>query len=162
MDFVVAFKLLLLLVAANGAPIIARKLLGARADRPIDNHRCFIDGQPLFGSSKTWRGLIAAMLVTPPAAWLLGLPPLIGLHVALLAMLGDLLSSFVKRRLRIPPSGMAFGLDQIPEALLPLLVVGLELGLDPADVVLLSVVFLVVELLLSRILYRLDIRKRPY
>lgn len=162
MDLAVAAKLLLLLIVANGAPIIARKLLGNWCDRPIDNGYRLSDGQPLLGSSKTWRGLIAAVLITPPAAWLLDLPTIIGLHVALLAMLGDLFSSFTKRRLGIPPSGMAFGLDQIPEALLPLLVVGLELGLKPADVVLLSVVFLVVELLLSRILYRLHIRKRPY
>ena len=162
MDIAVAAKLLLLLIVANGAPIIAHKLFGARGAWPIDCGCRLPDGQPLFGASKTWRGLIAAVVITPPAAWLLGLPPMIGLHVALLAMLGDLLSSFTKRRLRIPPSGMAFGLDQIPEALLPLLVVGLELGLKPVDVVLLSIVFLVVELLLSRILYRLDIRKRPY
>ena len=162
MDYVVAVKLLLLLIVANGAPIVVRKLLGTRGDRPIDNHRLFLDGQPLLGRSKTWRGLIAAVLITPPAAWLLGLPALIGLHVALLAMLGDLLSSFTKRRLRIPPSGMAFGLDQIPESLLPLLVVGTELGLDLVAILQLTLFFLALELVLSRILYRMNIRKRPY
>jgi CDP-2,3-bis-(O-geranylgeranyl)-sn-glycerol synthase len=162
MDFAVAFKLLLLLFVANGAPILAQKAFGARGAWPIDNRCRLPDGEPLFGASKTWRGLLAALLITPPLAWLLGLPAMIGLHVALLAMLGDLLSSFVKRRLRIPPSGMAFGLDQVPESFLPLLVVGMELGLGLADVALLTLVFLVLELLLSRILYRLDIRKRPY
>lgn len=162
MDFTVAFKLLLLLVAANGAPILARKLFGMHGNRPIDGHKRFIDDQPLLGASKTWRGLIAAMVVTPLVALLLELPAVIGLHVAALAMLGDLLSSFVKRRLRIPPSGMAFGLDQIPESLLPLLVVGTELGLGLAAVLQLSLVFLALELVLSRILYRFNIRRRPY
>lgn len=162
MDAAVASKLLLLLIVANGAPILAHRLFGARGAWPIDRGYRLPDGQPLFGSSKTWRGLIASALVTPPVAWLLALSPMIGLHVALLAMLGDLLSSFTKRRLHMPPSAMAFGLDQIPESLLPLLVAGAELGLDLTAVLQLSLVFLALELVLSRILYRLKIRKRPY
>lgn len=162
MDLAVVTKLLLLLIVANGAPIVAHRLFSTRGAWPIDQDYRLPDGQPLFGHSKTWRGLIAAVLATPPAAWLLGLPPMIGLHVALLAMLGDLLSSFTKRRLHIPPSGMAFGLDQIPESLLPLLVVGTELGLSLTAVLQLSLVFLVLELVLSRLLYHLKIRKRPY
>ncbi|MFN2309194.1 MAG: CDP-archaeol synthase [Gammaproteobacteria bacterium] len=158
----IALKLLLLLLAANGAPVLARYLFGQRGAWPIDRDYRLGDGQPLFGASKTWRGLLAAGLVTPPLAVLLALPATTGLALAAAAMAGDLLSSFVKRRLRIPTSGMAFGLDQLPEALLPLLVVGPGLGLGPADAVLLSLVFLVLELVLSRLLYHLHIRRRPY
>ena len=39
----------------------------------------------------------------------------IGLLVAATAMAGDLLSSFLKRRLALAPSSQAIGLDQIPE-----------------------------------------------
>ena len=59
----------------------------------------------------------------------IGLPWNIGLVVAVWAMVGDCLSSFVKRRLKMPSSSMALGLDQIPESLLPLLGVWHQLSL---------------------------------
>jgi hypothetical protein len=42
-------------------------------------------------------------------------------RVAFMAMLGDLFSGFVKRRLGMGPSDKALGLDYVPESLLPLL-----------------------------------------
>ncbi|HXK57554.1 MAG TPA: CDP-archaeol synthase, partial [Gammaproteobacteria bacterium] len=78
------------------------------------------------------------------------------------AMLGDLLSSFFKRRLGLNPSAMAFGLDQIPESLLPLLVCRPLLDLSWLQVCLLTLGFLILELLLSQLLYRLGIRRHPY
>jgi hypothetical protein len=45
----------------------------------------------------------------------------IGVVVGSMAMLGDLFSSFVKRRLNLPPSSRATFLDQVPESLFPLL-----------------------------------------
>jgi hypothetical protein len=77
-------------------------------------------------------------------------------------MAGDLLASFCKRRLAIPSSGMAPGLDQIPESLLPLLVVKEMAGIDAATIFLLVLSFIFIELVLSRIGYALRIRKRPY
>ncbi|HEY9198504.1 MAG TPA: CDP-archaeol synthase [Gammaproteobacteria bacterium] len=162
MDFWLAIKLLLLLITANGAPVLARYLLGSRWGRPVDAGATFSDGQPLFGPSKTWRGVIAALLVTPVIAWLLFLPPGVGLLFAAAAMLGDLLSSFIKRRLRIPSSSMALGLDQIPESLLPLLAVRAQFYLEPLDIVQLTLAFMALELALSQLLYHLRIRKQPY
>lgn len=162
MDLWIASKLLALLVAANGAPIVARTLLGHRGAAPIDGGRRLHDGRPLFGSSKTWRGLLAALLAGAALAPLFDVPSTLGLTVAAAAMAGDLLSSFIKRRLGIPPSGVAFGLDQIPESLLPLAVVAPSLGLTLAEVLQLTVAFLVIELLLSQALYRLNLRQRPY
>lgn len=157
-----ALPLLLLLLVANGAPILARKLFGTRWQHSLDGgHRAW-DGRPSFGPAKTWRGLLASLVASSVAAWLLGLPAAHGAVIAAAAMVGDLLSSFIKRRLNIAPSGMALGLDQIPEALLPLLVMGPYYALDKRDIAILVLVFLVLELVLSRILYRLHIRKRPY
>ena len=155
-------QLLLLLITANGMPILARKWLGARWSRAIDGgHRAW-DGRPWLGVSKTWRGLLAALAVTPLAALPLGLGATVGLLIALGAMAGDLLSSFLKRRLGIEASGQALGLDQVPEALLPLLLVTPLLRLGPLDILVLVAAFFLLELILSRILYALDIRRRPY
>lgn len=154
--------LLLLLITANGMPILARKWLGTRWDRAIDGGRRARDGRPWLGVSKTWRGLLAALAVTPPLSLLLGLGAGLGLLIALGAMAGDLGSSFLKRRLGIAPSGRALLLDQVPEALLPLLLVAPRLQLTLQDILVLVLAFFLLELLLSRLLYALHIRRRPY
>jgi CDP-2,3-bis-(O-geranylgeranyl)-sn-glycerol synthase len=79
-----------------------------------------------------------------------------------MAMLGDLLSSFVKRRLRFAPSSQAIGLDQIPEALLPLLACSLVLPLNLLDVFVIVMGFSVGAVLLSPVFYRMGLRDRPF
>jgi CDP-2,3-bis-(O-geranylgeranyl)-sn-glycerol synthase len=155
-------QLLILLITANGMPILAHKWCGARWARAVDGGRRAGDGRPWLGASKTWRGLLAALAVTPPMALLLGLPAVLGLLVAVGAMLGDLGSSFLKRRIGIEPSGQALVLDQVPESLLPLLLVAPLLDLGVLDILILVLAFFLLELLLSRILYALNIRRRPY
>ena len=77
-------------------------------------------------------------------------------------MAGDLFSSFCKRRLGLPPSSRASGLDQIPESLLPLLACRDLLGLAAADIAACVVLFVVGEVVLSRVLFALRLRDRPY
>jgi len=86
----------------------------------------------------------------------------IGTVVASAAMAGDLLSSFVKRRLKLVPSSRASGLDQIPESLVPVLACRNTLAFGPADAATIVTAFFVGEVLLSRLLYRWHIRERPY
>ncbi len=77
-------------------------------------------------------------------------------------MAGDLFSSFVKRRLGLPASERATGLDQVPESLLPALVCAYGLELEWLDVVIVTGIFFVGEIALSRLLYTLHVRARPY
>jgi len=155
-------QLLFLIIVANGAPIMGRWLVNGRWATPIDGGTVFIDGLPLFGTSKTYRGVLSALLATPPVAIGLGLSWDIGLMVSSLAMVGDCLSSFVKRRLNLPSSSMALGLDQIPESLLPLLGVWQQLSLTWEGILATLAGFFLVELGLSGIMYKLHIRKHPY
>ena len=150
------------MVLVNGAPVIARVLLGERWDWPVDGGYRFPDGRPWFGPSKTVRGIVAALPVGGVSAVALGYPVTTGLLIAGGAMLGDLLSSFVKRRLGMPPSSMALGLDQVPESLFPALLVGGQFGLTWQSTIGVVVAFIVLELILSRILFALNIRKRPF
>ena len=78
------------------------------------------------------------------------------------AMAGGLFSSFCKRRLGLPSSSRASGLDQIPESLFPLLACRNLLGLAPADIVLCLLMFFVGEVVLSRLLFAFRLRDRPY
>lgn len=155
-------RLLLLLGVANSAPIAAKSLLGPHLNAPLDAGLHFFDGRPLLGPSKTLRGLIAAVLSTAVAAALLGLPAGIGALIGAVAMLGDALSSFVKRRLGIAPSGRATGIDQIPEALLPLLVVRSALELSLLQVAAITLTFFLLEIPLAWLSFRLGLRDRPY
>jgi hypothetical protein len=82
--------------------------------------------------------------------------------VGVTAMLGDVLSSFTKRRLGKASSSMALGLDQIPESLLPLLAVMETFDLSGSAVAWTVVGFTVLELALSPIFYWLGVRNRPY
>lgn len=154
--------LLLLLILANGSPLVARELLRSRFSVPLDRGLRFVDGRPLFGETKTIRGVGAAVLATPLASSLLGMGWEVGLVIGLFAMLGDLLSSFVKRRLGMPSSSRALGLDQVPESLLPLLACRPLIELAMFEIVVLVVLFSLSELVLSRVAYWLGIRKHPY
>lgn len=154
--------LLLLLIAANGAPILLDNALGARFRYPLDGGRVWRDGRRLLGSSATLRGLAGAVLGTAALAPLLGQSPRLGALIGLLAMLGDALSSFVKRRLGLAPGDRATGLDQIPEALLPLLAVAEPCGLTGLEIALLVASFLLLDMVGSRLLYRLHLRRQPH
>jgi CDP-archaeol synthase len=155
-------QLLVLLMLANGAPVAAKNILGDRFSHPLDAGVEFVDGRPLFGRSKTIRGIVLAVLVTTAGAPLIGLDWRIGVMTGSLAMAGDLASSFVKRRMALPPSSRASGLDQVPEALLPLLASRNLLSLSIADIGVVVGLFFIGEVLLSRILYALSLRDRPY
>lgn len=162
MRSVVVLQLLFLLMLANGTPVIARKVFGDRYSYPLDGRLSLFDGRRLLGDSKTIRGVVLAVLVTTTGALLLGLSWEAGLLVGSFAMAGDLLSSFFKRRMNLPSSSRASGLDQIPESLLPLLACRDLLSLTAADILVCVVMFLVGEVLLSRLLYAWHLRDRPY
>ena len=71
-------------------------------------------------------------------------------------------SSFAKRRLNVPASGRALGIDQIPEALFPLLACRSMLGLDGWSIVVLVVLFGLSGILISPVMFRLGLRETPY
>jgi CDP-diglyceride synthetase len=162
MHYMALAQLLILLSLANGSPVIAKRILGEAYATPIDGNARFIDGRALFGRSKTIRGIVVSLLVTALAALLIGLQFKFGLLVAAAAMVGDLLSSFLKRRFGLAPSSRATGLDQIPEALFPLLACRSAFSLTAIDIAAGCVIFFVGEVLLSHLFFRLRLRDRPY
>ena len=152
----------MLLILANGTPVVAKDIGGNRFATPLDGGAKFIDGRPLLGSSKTVRGIFLSILVTSVFASIIGLTWRIGALVAIVAMAGDLLSSFTKRRMNLPVSAKATFLDQIPESLFPLLACRKVLPLTAVDIVAAVGLFFLGELLLSRLLYYFHLRDRPY
>ena len=155
-------RLVFLLTVANGAPVLAKRVLGARFSLPVDSGATAPDHQALFGSSKTFRGILLSVLVTTIGGRVLGLPFRTAALFGSGAMTGDLFSSFCKRRFRLPSSSRALGLDQVPESLFPLLLCRRALSLNLVDLFLIVAGFFVGELVLSKVLYRFHLRDQPY
>lgn len=147
---------------ANGTPVLVALVLGRRWDRPVDGGRLLGDNRPVLGRNKTWRGLISGSLASGLFSLLAGYGLLFGCLFGLLALVGDAISSFIKRRMGLQDSARALGLDQIPEALLPMLLAAAWLPLGWLHVVLVTGVFVVANILLSPLLHRLGIRGQPH
>lgn len=115
---------------ANMAPVLFRSL-AKRLAIPIDGGRLFL-GKPLFGSHKTWRGLLFGTLtgglfflmqvgvyaVFPSVRAIavfdyLNVPIWTGLLLGFGAIFGDLIKSFLKRRISVKPGERWFPFDQI-------------------------------------------------
>ena len=79
-------QVLALLALANGAPLIAKSLFGSALAFPLDSGMTLEDGQPLFGHSKTIRGIALSIAVTTLGAPWTGLPSTAGLLVSAVAM----------------------------------------------------------------------------
>ncbi|MGH7858418.1 MAG: CDP-archaeol synthase [Candidatus Binatia bacterium] len=115
--------------AADMSPILARGLLPS-LDRPIDGGRRF-RGEPILGSHKTWRGLVACAvagslayaaqaaihrggafgelaLIDYDRYWILP-----GLLMGIGAGVGDAVKSFFKRRAGVRPGSTWFVFDQL-------------------------------------------------
>ncbi|MFH1106615.1 MAG: CDP-2,3-bis-(O-geranylgeranyl)-sn-glycerol synthase [Candidatus Micrarchaeota archaeon] len=121
MDYVGLVLFALPAYIANGAPV----LFGG--GRPVDGGAYFYDGRRLFGDSKTVRGLVsgvaagmaAAVLLAyaVPALFLPQFPFATKMLVAFLlsagTLCGDLLGSFLKRRMGLTPGEHFFITDQV-------------------------------------------------
>jgi hypothetical protein len=162
MQWFLSLKLVVLLTVANGIPAIAWRVFGEHFNQPLDGGIAFVDKQPIFGHSKTIRGIILSLVAATASAPVLGLEWVSGLCVGGVAMLGDLGSSFLKRRLNMPPSSRATGIDQIPECLLPTLAIRPTLGLGALDIIFVVAVFFLGHVMLSQLFFKWKIRNRPY
>lgn len=172
----IAYALWFILPAyiANAFPVIFGGGL------PIDMGKKFPDGKPIFGSHKTVRGfivgLIAGILTSIGQTFVLRyntLPDfvlpfqfnvLIGSMIALGALVGDLIHSFVKRRMGLvegSPLPVADQLDFVVGAILFSLSVSVP-HLSLYTVVIVVLITLPTHLLTNFIAYMLGVKKTPW
>lgn len=149
---------LLLVIVANSTPALLTMLLGDRWARAIDAGLNLPDGRPVFGPHKTWRGLAGGILAAGSAGMLLSVGFATGAAFGLLALLGDLLSSFLKRRLGRSSGQSTPILDQAPEALLPMLVLQDHLALGASAMLGTTAVFTLLDIIAAKVL---DSRRTP-
>lgn len=142
---------------ANGIPVAAALLFKIKnwPSQPLDRNLQLPDGQPLFGPSKTARGIILTIATTALIAPFFQLSLITGALVGFWAMVGDLLSSFIKRRLSLAPGHNVPGLDHIPETLFPLWFLHSYMAIQWPEIIAIILAFTVLDLLLWHLLHQL-------
>lgn len=117
----ISFKLILLILTINAVPPLLAFLFPDFISQPLDFGLKLWDGSPVFGKHKTVRGFFGAIIAGILIGSLMGFSFLIAFFVGLFTMLGDLVSSFIKRRFTFPEGKDILILDQCFEGGFPLL-----------------------------------------
>lgn len=138
---VLFFKLLVLLWLINFTPPLLAHFLENKWNDPLDGGRLFSDGKRLLGDHKTIRGCLGAVAMGMLLGIIFGFPWWVGLLTGSLSMLGDLSSSFIKRRMGMLCGNVCAGLDQIFEGAFPFLVLWPWFSLEWMEVVFLVTLF---------------------
>jgi len=148
---------------ANAAPVV----LGGGP--PLDMGKKFLNGRRIFGDGKTARGFVGGLIVGTIVGLLQSVARaplreylLLGFLLALGALLGDLASSFVKRRLGIERGGAAPGLDQL-SFIVAALILASPVKVPSWQVI--AVILIItppIHLATNFIGYKLGLKSRPY
>lgn len=155
----IVLNITLFLLWVNLLPPLASLILGDRGNRPLDFDLLWLDRRPLLGRHKTIRGVLAGLAGGTAVFSLLGVSWQTAAIASLLAMAGDLLSSFAKRRLSLPSGSIVLVLDQLFECLFPAIYLAQVLSLRPWQVVAVFFCFTPVAYLGSR--FWTTINRRP-
>ncbi|WP_069807847.1 CDP-2,3-bis-(O-geranylgeranyl)-sn-glycerol synthase [Vulcanisaeta thermophila] len=159
---------------SNATPVIAGKVFRRRT--PMDFGRNFIDGKRVFGDGKTYEGFITGFLagfiigeLTYLAIKPLGLSPNLPSTPAvalmcLMALVGDLIGAFIKRRLGLPRGAPAPLLDQLDFLLMALLALWLiqPQVLKPIYAILAVIITPPIHLATNAIAYLLGLKREPW
>lgn len=147
---------------ANGSAPFVKK------GHPIDFYKTFIDNRRILGDGKTFEGLLVSLTFGTTIGvviarffgfyWIL-----IAFVESLMAMVGDMIGAFIKRRLNIPRGGRFLGLDQLD------FVMGSTLGLEILGVRITIVQFIFIlifafamHVFTNYVAYRLKIKSVPW
>lgn len=151
---------------ANGAPV----LFGG--GRPVDGGRKMGDGRPIFGSHKTYRGFVAGVFIGTFVGWvqetfapIVGLPQgstLLGFALSFGALSGDLLGSFIKRRINMKPGTSLPISDQIDFVLVALLFASLVTLPSHLAVLIIVALTVPIHLLFNIGAYLLKLKNNPW
>jgi len=163
--------------AANGLTPLIGKFLKTH---PIDSGRT-LKGNPLFGKGKSWEGLafgsivgiiiaLVQMWAYPYLPWslseveltIVSMGPVLGFLLGFGALIGDLVGSFIKRRLNLKRGRPAPLLDQDDFVLGSLGFAALAVMVKWEWVVLLAIITPILHFIASIIGYLLKVKKEPW
>ncbi|PIY96719.1 MAG: hypothetical protein COY66_03340 [Candidatus Kerfeldbacteria bacterium CG_4_10_14_0_8_um_filter_42_10] len=166
-------------IFANSVPVLVKKI--NVLNYPVDFNKKWIDQQPILGSHKTWRGLIFGTLAAigivavqkqlwqieafesvsilpyqEHSAWSIGF--LMGFGV----LFGDMLKSFIKRRVKIRPGDKFIPWDQTDSVLGGLIFISF-LWIPPWSVIItLLLLSFVLHIIIRHLGYYLGINSKKW
>lgn len=165
---------------ANIAPVIVAKIFGHTFETPIDFHRSW-RGHRIFGDHKTWRGLIAGVLVGGLVGYLQSVwyysfigyslsitdyvnpnGILLGCLLGFGALAGDAIKSFFKRRRNLPPGATWPPFDQLDFVIGGLLATAFIVRIPILIIILIVVITPALHLLTNKIGYKLGLKSHPW
>jgi len=148
---------------ANAAPVV----LGG--GRPIDGGKKLSDGRPIFGPGKTIRGFIAGLVAGTVFAVLQGVALgflgnylLRGFLLSLGALTGDLLGSFIKRRVNLERGAPAPVMDQLGFVVVALLFASPALYLSWEVILTILILTLPIHLATNILGHKLKLKDKPW
>ncbi|MBI2415338.1 MAG: CDP-archaeol synthase [Candidatus Kerfeldbacteria bacterium] len=164
---------------ANMSPVLIAKHWQWLA-QPIDGgHQLF--GQPIFGSNKTWRGLLVGTLfggalfsiqkllaIIFPKFLELGVydyrlfPWWFGFAFGAAALLSDLIKSFFKRRFRIAPGALWFPFDQVDYLIGPTLLIHWFYPVNALTWLIVLSLGIILHVVVNRLGYRWHFKATPW
>jgi CDP-2,3-bis-(O-geranylgeranyl)-sn-glycerol synthase len=155
-----ALKFIFPAYCANAIPVIVG------GGRPLDLDKKFLDGKPIFGKNKTYRGFFSGLLigtfVGSMESIFFSYPPLFGLLLSLGALFGDLAGAFLKRRLGFAPGELLPIVDQIDFVVgailfsLPMQILTMELAIT------VLIITPPIHLLTNFAAYKLGLKSNPW
>ena len=181
-DILFAIWFLLPAAFANAVPIVAATIpLLKKYDAPIDAGRTF-RGHPILGPHKTWRGLIAGIIIATLVLWVqqllaaqfdwavyvsgtvdyAALPVLLlGPLFAIGALGGDAIESFFKRQQNIKSGGSWMPFDQLDYIIGSVVISLFFVILTPMQYVWIFIVWFVLHIIASYLGYKMGLKKDP-
>ena len=128
---------------------------------PLDGGEKWLDGKPFLGSHKTFRGTVVGVLAGVLVGALQG-TILVGLAQGLGAILGDLVSSFLKRRLDIAPGESFPFLDQLDFIIVAVILSQPFTRASLQEIVIILVVTVPIHYLMNYLSWLVKIKEHPW
>jgi len=146
----------------NAVPVITSGSLS------LDFGKKFLDGKPIFGKNKTFRGFFSGLAVGTTVGFVesvfFNYPLLFGLLLSLGALFGDLTAAFAKRRLGLSPGDLLPVVDQV-DFIIGAILFSLPIRLQTLSWELLTTVLIVtppIHLLTNFAAYKLGLKSNPW
>ena len=169
-EFVLRISLVLLPIYVSNA---CAMLLGGKT--PIDFGKKFFDGRALLGKGKTFKGtifgigagiIVAAaingLLFKQTAQYYSNHYVLIASILVVLAILGDIIGSFIKRRMNIERGQPVLLLDQLDFVIVPMLFLLLQNLISFAEIIIVLAITLIVHKAANYIAFKFKLKKVPW
>jgi predicted MPP superfamily phosphohydrolase len=118
-EYGVIVKVVAFLLWVNMLPPLAHLIWEDRFKWPVDCGATWLDGRDILGPHKTYRGILFSLFGSLFFVHILPIGWRFILFGTSLALGGDLITSFIKRRLNLPAGERVPGMDHFLESLMP-------------------------------------------